>query len=130
MSIHSQVLGLHVNLIANYIKIISVFHKSYEQISTTLILHQTSLRDQEQTVKKNEKGNNQTSENPPRGNPLFRSCLNQRREVKSQMFDYTALLWVGIGGASLALAFVQYAYSYRKRVKVAPTEAGGKEHAV
>jgi hypothetical protein len=94
---------------------ISVFHKNYEQITTTLILHQTQLNIKTKTVKENEKRNKQKSENLKGRHPLFRSHL--KREVKNDMFDYMTLLWVGLGGASLALSFIQYAYSYRKKVK-------------
>jgi hypothetical protein len=97
---------------------ISVFHKNYEQITTTLILHQAHLSIKTKTVKENEKRNKQKSENLKGRNSLFRSHL--KREVKKSMFDFMTLLWVGLGGASLAFAFIQYAYSYRKKVKTEP----------
>jgi hypothetical protein len=41
-------------------------------------------------------------------------------EVRAEMFDYMTLVWVGLGGASLAFAFLQYAYAYSKKVKAEP----------
>ena len=41
-------------------------------------------------------------------------------EVKNDMLDSMTLLWLGLGGLSLAFAFVQYAYSHKKRVKTEP----------
>ncbi len=38
------------------------------------------------------------------------------------MLDSMTLLWLCLGGLSLAFAFIQYAYSYRKRGKTEPTE--------
>jgi hypothetical protein len=68
-------------------------------------------------VNKNE--NNKRREKPKGGHRLLRPCLNGQ-EVKNDMIDSMTLLWVGLGGLSFAFALVQYAYSYRKRMKTEP----------
>jgi hypothetical protein len=79
----SHDLYLNVRFSLVIVKTISVFHKNYEQISTTLILPDDTLRCQGlKTVRKNEEGNRQSGKNPEEGNLLFRSCLNGARGEK------------------------------------------------
>jgi hypothetical protein len=44
----------------------------------------------------------------------------EQGEVENETFDPMTLLWVGLGGFSLAFALVQYAYSHRRRMKTEP----------
>ena len=34
------------------------------------------------------------------------------------MFDPTILIWIGIGSATLSLAFLDYWFSFKKRIKL------------
>jgi hypothetical protein len=68
---------------------------------------------------KNEKRNRQRSKNRENRNLLFHSRL-MSVEVRMEMFDYMTLVWIGLGGASLAFAFLQYAFAYGKKVKAEP----------
>jgi cytochrome oxidase assembly protein ShyY1 len=111
-----RVLGLNVKFISFLLKVSSVIHKNYELISTRRILRRKhcTIKNNEK-VSKNENGKRRNKSKG--GHSLLRPHLNVQ-EVKNDMLDYMRLVWIGLGGLSLAFAFVHYVYSYRKRMKI------------
>jgi hypothetical protein len=108
------ILSIYVEFLWFLLNFISVFHKNYEQISTTLILRGNHYTIKIRKVRKNE--SSKRRDKPKGGHSLLRPRLNGSRG-ENDMLDTMTLLWIGLGELSLAFAFVHYAYSYRKRVK-------------